>query len=225
MEDSELKSIWQKYDQQLEDAKILNLQSWVVNIQTIELLQKNKSDRRLNALSNFKISAVVLGIIWAFFLVVLIYFTGSKNIYFTISAGMILLFTLLACVVYIWHVVMIRRINLTESVVDAQQKLQTLQSSTINIVRILVLQTPFYSTWFWHPKWVIFHSTSFWLIAFPITLFLTILSLWLFKNISINNANKKWFRVLFSGREYRSISDAKEYLDKIEDFKKGSVKY
>ena len=222
MEDAELKSIWKKHDQQLEDAKILNMQSWVVNIQTIELLQKNKSDRRLSALRNFKIGAVLIGIIWAVFLAVLIYNTGAKNIYFTISAGMILMFTLLACAVYIWHVVMIRGINLTDSVVEAQKKLQILQSSTINIVRILVLQTPFYSTWFWHPKWVIFHSSSFWLIAFPITLFLTILSVWLFKNISINNAHSKWFRFLFSGREYQSIIEAKEYLDKIEDFKKGS---
>ncbi|MGN6531285.1 MAG: hypothetical protein ACTHK0_06000 [Ginsengibacter sp.] len=40
MNDTELKNLLESYNHQLEEAKVLNLQSWVLNLQCFETLQK-----------------------------------------------------------------------------------------------------------------------------------------------------------------------------------------
>ena len=40
---------------------------------------------------------------------------------------------------------------------------------------------------------------------------------WLYKNIRLKNAGKKWFRALL-GKEWNSVVYAKEYLEELEDF-------
>ncbi len=220
MEDIELKNIWKVYDQKIEEAKILNLQSWVVNLKTFEYLQTHKAQSKLRSLANFKIWAIVAGIVWLLFLGVLAYGNHFQNVYFTSSVIAILFFTIIAVAVYIKQVVLINQINYSESVVNTQQNLTELQASTINVARVLFLQTPFYTTFFWSTKWIT-SDIKFWLIAFPVTLFFTFLAIWLYRSISFKNANKKWFKILMGKKEWESIVIAKEYLNEIEEFKKG----
>jgi hypothetical protein len=61
---------------------------------------------------------------------------------------------------------------------------------------------------------------AFWHIAFPVTLLLAAGSIWLYRNIDIRNADKKWFRLLFSGKEWTSVIRAMKYLGEIEEHKK-----
>ena len=220
MEDIELKNIWKAYDQKLEEAKILNLQSWAVNIKTFEYLQTHKAQAKLNSLSAFKKWAVAIGVIWVLFLGILTWGNHFKNVYFTISVIILLLFSVIAIAVYIKHIILISQINYNESIVDAQKKLTGLQASTINVTRILWLQMPFYTTFFWNTLWIS-SDIKFWLVAFPITLFFTFLAIWLYKNITIKNADKKWFKILLGDKEWTSIISAKNYLDEIDEFKKG----
>lgn len=220
MEDIELKSMWKAYDQKIDETKILNLQSWVVNIKTFEYLQTHKAQSKLKSLSIFKSWAVVLGILWVLFLAVLAYGNHFLNPYFTISVIILMLFSIIAIAIYIKHILLIQQINYSESIIDVQKKLAELQSSTINGLRILWLQLPFYTTFFWSTKWMM-NDIKFWLIAFPITLFFTLLAIWLYKNITLKNANRKWLKILLSNKEWTSIIKAKAYLDEIEEFKKG----
>src|SRR6266566_6466694 len=137
MEDTELKNMWKEYEQQIEQAKLLNLQSWAVNLQTFEYLQTHKAKTKLSSLASFKTGVVILGMAWVLLLAVLIYGNQLKNLYFTISVGMILIFTMIANVTYIRQIILIREVNFSESIVGMQEKLSKLQASTINIVRIL----------------------------------------------------------------------------------------
>ncbi|HZE83744.1 MAG TPA: hypothetical protein VE035_05505 [Puia sp.] len=219
MEDTELKEMWKEYDQRIEQAKVLNLQAWAVNLQTIEYLQAHKAKTKLGSLASFKIWMVVFGMLWVVVLGVLLYGNQGKNIYFTVSVAMLMIFTLLANAVYIWHIVLIRQVNFSESIITMQEKLSELQASTINIVRILWLQMPFYTTWFWNSKWIRDAGLNFWLTAVPITLLFCLLSIWLYRNISYKNVNKKWFRILFRGKDWDSVISAIHYLDEIEEFK------
>ena len=191
MEDIELKNIWKTYDQKIEEAKILNLQSWAVNLKTFEYLQTHKAQSKVRSLAAFKMWAIVAGIVWLLFLDVLVYGNHFQNIYFTSSVIAILFFTIIAVAVYIKHLVLINQINYSESIVNTQQKLTELQGSTINVVRVLFLQTPFYTTFFWNTEWIT-TDIKFWLIAFPVTLLFTFIAIWLYRNISFKNANKKW---------------------------------
>ncbi len=217
MEDVELKKMWNSLNQNIDEAKILNLQSWAVNVKAFEYLQTHKAQSKLKSLSSLKKWAVALGILWLLFLGILLYGNHFKNFYFSFSVLMLIFFSVTAIVVYIKHIVLINKINYSENVVEVQKKLTELQSSTINIVRILWLQIPFYTTFFWSSTWIN-GDYKFWLTAFPITLFFTFLSFWLYKNISLKNVDKKWFKILL-GKEWTSIWSAKEYLNEIEKFK------
>ena len=135
---------------------------------------------KLKSLRRFKTWAIVAGMLWVAFLAFLIYhsFTFSK-IFFVLSAGIIALTTLIAVIVYIQHVIWIRQIDNSESVVEVQKKAAKLQTSTLQIVRILFLQMPFYTTFWFTPQMVMSGDVKFWFISFPIVLLFSFFSIWL----------------------------------------------
>jgi hypothetical protein len=218
MEDIELKKMWEASNQQLEQARVLNLQSWVVSTKTFEYLQKHKAQSKLNGLSRFKKWMIVFGIIWCLFLLLLLVGDHFKHFYFSTSVAILAAFNVYAVYAYIKQVILIGQINYESSIVDTQKKLIELQVSTVNIVRILFLQAPFYTTFYWSTEWMQ-TDNKFWLITFPISLLILVSSIWLYRNISFKNAGKKWFRLLMGTREWNSIIDAKKYLEEIEEFK------
>lgn len=221
MEDIELKNIWQSYDRKIEEARVLNLQSWALNLSCFETIQTQKVKSKLDPLATFKIWAVALGILWVLFLGVLAYGNHFENLYFSISVSFIMLFSIIAVVVYIKHIIIIKQINYIENITDTQKKLAQLQVSTIKYTGILWLQMPFHTTWFWHSKWILFSSVKFWLIPFPITLLFTVLAIYLYMNINLENMHKKWVRTLMmAGPEYKSVIKAIDFINEIDAFKK-----
>lgn len=221
MEDIELKNIWQSYDRKIEEARVLNLQSWALNLRCFETIQTQKAKSKLDSLVTFKIWAVALGIIWVLFLGILIYGNRFENPYFGVSVSFIMLFSLIAVVVYIKHIIIIKQINYAENITDTQKKLAQLQVSTIKFTGIVWLQMPFHTTWFWHSKWILFSSLKFWLIPFPITLLFTFLAIYLYRNINLENMHKKWVRALMmAGPEYKSVIKAIDFINEIDAFKK-----
>ncbi len=221
MEDIELKNIWHEFDKKIEEAKILNLQSWVVNLQTFEHLQSQKAKSKLNALSTRKKWVIFLGIIWIAFLVFLIVNSLEfSKLFFVISLSVIVFFNIYAVAVYIRHTILINEIDNSESLVETQEKTAALQTSTLNVGRILFLQTPFYSTFFWSPQMIASNPAAFWLISVPVTILFIWLSVWLYKNISYKNVNKRWFKILYGSKEWTSVTKALKYLKEIDDFKK-----
>lgn len=221
MNDTQLNDILEVYNHKIEEAKTLNLQSWVLNLQCFEALRKQKAQSKLKSLINFKIVAVVLGILWILFLENLFFHSlKMANIFFLISCGAIMIFTIIAIAVYVYHIILIDKINNSENVVQAQESIASLQLSTINVTRILFLQAPFYCTFWWNVPMITGSPLSFWLISFPVALLFTFASIWLYKNISIRNANKKWFRILFNSPEWTSLVKANTFLEEINSFKK-----
>src|SRR5882757_5918341 len=198
MEDTILKALWKVQDEKLERSLKLNLF-------LLDSMQKDKAKSKLNKLAAFKTIAVILGLVWCAFLGLLIYGNNFKNIYFTISVGAIFLFSLYACAVYIKQIIFIKQLDYSDSIISTQKKLATLQLSTINTTRILLLQLPFYTTWFYTSQLVV-HDLKFQLISFPITLLFVLLAIWLYKEIRIENMNKKWLRTFMKmGPEYKSV--------------------
>jgi len=213
MDDLQLQSIWNAYDKKLE-------RSLQLNGKLFENLQTDKARSKLNALLSVKLIGVLLGIVWVIFLGVLVYDTGLRNLYFTISTASILVFSIIGIATYIKHIVLINQINYTDSITNTQQKLAVLQVSTIKITRFLWLQLPFYTTFFWNEKWVASGDMGFLLIAVPITLGFTLIALWLCKNISTKNMHKTWVKkFMLMGVEYKYVLAAQELLQEIADFK------
>lgn len=213
MDDITLKNLWKAQDEKLDRTMKLNLY-------ILESLQKQKAQSKLNSLAKLKLVAVILGIVWALFLGVLIYGNQLQNIYFTVSVGMIMLITILAIAIYIKHIVLIRQLDYSQSITGTQKKLAKLQASTFSS-RFILLQTPFYTTWFWSTE-MINSGIKFWLIAVPITLLFTLLTIWVYRNLNPGKMHKKWVKALIKNDpEHISIMEAQDFLNEIEEFKKG----
>ncbi|MDP4214527.1 MAG: hypothetical protein Q8926_18095, partial [Bacteroidota bacterium] len=142
MEDTELKNIWLDYDRRMGEARLLNLQSWALNLQCFQVLQTQKAKSRLDSLMRFKMRAVVLGIVWVLFLGLLLYGNHLRNLYFTVSVGMIILISVVAIWCYIRQIRQIRGIDYGENIMDTQKRLTVLQLSTVAIARFSWLQLP-----------------------------------------------------------------------------------
>jgi hypothetical protein len=59
-----------------------------------------------------------------------------------------------------------------------------------------------------------------WLVQLAITGLFTFFTVWLYKNIHIKNAHKKWFRVLFNSISWTYVIQAMDFMEEIDTFKK-----
>ncbi|MBC7938117.1 MAG: hypothetical protein H7Y86_22435 [Rhizobacter sp.] len=224
MQDSELNDIMKGYNQKLDEARLLNLQSWVLNLQHYTYQQKQKANAKLGKLTLQKKVLVFLGIIYGFALLFLAANTITwQKIFFCICTAAIGIITLYAVVVYIKQLYWIQQFNSADSIVEAQEKLVMLKDSTLSVTRILFLQTPFYCLFFVSPAMIVDSPAPFILVTLPITLLFTFVTIWLYRNIDIKNAHKKWFRILFGTSEWTQLVQSKQLLDDIEEFKKEIV--
>ncbi|GAA0549451.1 hypothetical protein [Chitinophaga japonensis] len=214
MEDIELKALWQAYDQKLERSLALNLH-------LVKELQTQKVRSALRSLTWYKVLLIVLGLLWTGILGWLMYrLSGPQLISFTISAGMVVLFNLVGIVSYIRHLVLIHRIDNSDSVLATQKHLAELQASTLRVMRILYLQMPFYTTFLYTPAMFVHGGLWFWLSTVPVTLAFTAASIWLYRNIRLENSHKKWFRRMFDGPEWRPVTRAIAFLEEIDAFER-----
>jgi len=218
MQDSELENMWKVDSGKTDPAYIMNLQTWALHVRTIEYVQTFKAEARLRSLATFKSMAAAIGLIWSLFLGILIYGNHFKNVFFSGSLSILLLFSILSIVVYARQIILIKTIDYGEPVTAIQERLSKLQISTVGIVRLLWLQLPFYTTFFWSSQWIK-SDKFFWVIALPITLAFTFLAVWIYRQLSLKNREKKWFRILVGKKEWVSITDAKTALDEIATFK------
>ena len=112
MEDIELKNIWKEYDRKIEETKIINMQSWVINFKTFEDLQTEKAKSKLNSIGRLKKWMVFGGILWILFLIFLVANSlALSKIFFVVSVSAIVVFNIIAVVVYIKHVILINEID------------------------------------------------------------------------------------------------------------------
>lgn len=219
MEDIELQNMWNADTTKTDQAYVMNLQAWALHARTIEYIQTFKAETTLRSLVAFKRNAVIIGIIWSFLLAFLIYGNQFKNFFFSGSLSAILLFSIVAVVVYIRQIVLIKSINYGERVVDIQEKLLKLQISTVKIIRLGWLQLPFYTSFYWSKEWIE-NSPAFWYTAFPITLVFILLAIWIYRHINFKNMDKKWFGKLIGKKEWSPIIAARASLDEIAAFKR-----
>lgn len=221
MEDIELKQILASYQERLEATEVLNQRSFNLNQQILKNWQTQKANSKLQSLIPIKIIAVILGIVWVMALIYLIAHSWDwKNVFFLISAAGIALITIVAIAVYIYHIVLLRQINWGDAIVITQQTIVRLRISTLRVTKILFLQSVFYCTFWWNTEMIINDPAKFWLISFPVALLFLLASLWLYKNISLKNIEKKWFRILFSSPEWRRLSEAARFLNEIKYFER-----
>jgi len=192
-----------------------------LNKTIIQEIQQQKAKNALRPARNYSLVAILVGLIYAGLVVYFLNFTYPFTSVFTqISIAIHLLVTLIAIAMYIRQLCRISEINQSENVVQMQQKLAKLQSSTVKIVGISLLQLPVFSTWNISFELINEQPTQFWFIQMPIVLLFTFAGIWLYKNMDIKNMDKKWFKIIFYGSEWSALVSSGKFLKEIERFEK-----
>jgi hypothetical protein len=218
MEDRSFENMLQSFKEKDNDTWLMNVMQ--LNMDCIITVQTQKAKSKLTSVAIIKVLGILLGLLWVWLLGSLgfaAYIVG--NIFFAVSAGIVMLISIIAIIVYIKHLVLIAQIKESDTITYTQRKLAELQTSTLKITRILFLQMPFYSTWFITPTLLANAGTGWLTVQIVCTTALTFLSIWLYRNISFKNANKKWFRILFGNSEWTGVTKAIAFMKEIDDFK------
>ncbi|MEP7268556.1 MAG: hypothetical protein ABI844_13085 [Saprospiraceae bacterium] len=211
MNENELKSLWQStYEQILLNTNLIR------NNQ--EDLTTIKVHQTLSSLKPSKIVMIILGILWVLFIDALILnFYSIASWFFLGSALAISMINKISIAIYIYHLVLINQVN-TLPVVEGQKKLGTLKSSSLLVVRILILQIPFWTIFWWNESMIKEWKFYQWTIAGIVTLLSILFTRWLFKNIKFENRDKKWFKWIFRGNEWQAVIRSMELLQLIKEY-------
>ncbi|GAB3517100.1 hypothetical protein [Emticicia fontis] len=213
MEDKEFINLWKAYDKKLEDNLSLNQKN-------AEDITKIKLHSHLLSMKPLKIFTIIIGILWVIFVDSLIFIAFKVGIsFFLVSAIIQVLLTKLAIGVYIYQLILINQVDISDSVLATQQKIATLKSSTIWITRLLFLQFPVWNTFYWTQGMWENGGIWFYIIQIPLTAAFVYLAIWMFINIKYENRNKKWFRLIFKGKEWTPLMKSMEILEQIEEYK------
>lgn len=209
MNEEELKRIWQSYDRKIE--KVL-----AINRQQLQELQTQKADSKIQSFRRNHIRVMLAGVLWILFLSFLVYHS-LNNIYFTISAGIIILFNVFAVLLYLRHILMLNQINLTGSIAQTQHQLLKVYTSYTQAGRVLLLQAPFFCT-FWYTDELVRHAgPEFWIIQFAIVTFFTALSVYLFRQLSRHNPSDRWRRISNKYFGAEKLQKAMDFLREAEE--------
>lgn len=213
MEENQLLALWESYDRKLSRNLVLNRQN-------AEEITKIKVRSLLSSMQPLKIFAIILGVLWVGFLdIIVINVWEYASPMFLISIGFHILLTKLAIGVYLYQLVLINLVDLYEPILDAQEKIAKLKSSTIWITRLLFLQLPAWTVFYWSKD--LFQNLNIFqiIIMVSVALGMAYIGIWLFRNIRFENRDKKWFKFLLSGKEWDPMMKANDLLEQIEQAK------
>lgn len=213
MENTELINLWKDYDKRLEE-------NIIVNRKNVEEITKLKLKSLLFSMKPIKIFTLIVGILWVLFIDnLLIALYPFASIYFIISALIHVILTKLAIGLYIYHLILIDQADNSKTVIETQENLSKLKSSTLLVAKILFLQLPVWTTFYWN-KGMLENGNIFeWTIQILFTVAFTICALWLFFNIKYENKDKKWFKAIFDGKEWSPMLKSIDLLNQIDEYK------
>lgn len=217
MEETNVVLLWKEQYKKID-------QSLAINKQFLKEVITTKTQSVLHSLIRLKVVGIIAAVVYLLLLGFVLFYAithySSAANYFIISMAAIFLINGKALHDYIKHLTWIDNINYNGSVVEIQQRLVKLELSIIQHTRFTFLQLPFWTTFYLSNKW--FPSEVSWsYIIFQVlfTGLFTYLAYWLYKNITLQNLDKKWIRLLVNGSGRKYVMDAMKFNDEIEKFK------
>jgi hypothetical protein len=217
MNDLELKKLWQTTNEKLEE-------SFVIIRKNTDDITRVKVHNILGSMKPIKIFILLIGILWVGIGVIAIsgiYLNAfsEANKFFLFSATVQVLLTAIALVVYVYQLIKIFQVDASDSILKTQKKLAQLKISTLWVTKILFLQLPVWTTFWWNETMLTDWNFLQWAITVAVTGSFTFLALWLFFNIKYENMNKNWFKLIFNGKEWTPLMKSMELLKQIDEYK------
>ncbi len=214
MEDLTLIQLWKSYNQQMEENLQLNKSN------AAEIL-KIKVKSAIVSMKPIKLFTVLVGIVWVFFVDSVLFTTFDYvNTFFLVSAITQVVLTKLAIGIYLYQLALIDKVDVENNIVTVQEKIANLQASSLWVARLMFLQLPVWTTFYWNEEMLSNREYFLHGVQLVVTISFSVISIWLFLNIKMENREKKWFKILFHGKEWDSTIHAMGMLDQINRFKK-----
>ncbi len=216
MNELELKKLWQTTNEKLEKTLAID------RINSTEISQL-KLYHFISSMKPVKIFTLLAGIIWVglgsiILAHIYLYTFSESNKFFLFSASFQVGLTAIALFIYLYQLITIYQVDITAPILKTQQKLASLKITTLWVTRILLLQLPAWTIFWWNEvmfrEWNIFQ----WLITGSITIAFVIAAFWLFFNIKFENKDKKWFKLIFNGKEWTPLMKSMELLDQVNEY-------
>ncbi len=214
MENTDIINLWKSYDKKLEENLVLNKKNAAD-------ITKLKVHSLLQSMKPLKIFTILIGILWIGFIDTLIissFRIGSP--YFLISAIIQVVLTKLAIGIYLYQLILIQKVDISKPILNTQEKLSRLKSSTLWVTRLLFLQLPVWTTFYLNESMLTNQNIWLYILQFLVTASFSYIAIWLFFNIRYENRDKKWFRLIFEGKEWTPIIKSIELYEEIEEFKR-----
>lgn len=210
-EKDELLAIWQRYDARLE-------RSLRLNEQVLEKIESMKVTNSFSGLVRFKAIMVAFGILWNAFLALCIYETRHEP-FFVVSAGLSFIINAYAIAGYIQQIGMIRSLNFSAAVTETQALLHKLLINIIQVMRVIWLSLPLYTTFYIRMYYFGNAGTAYWIVQALVTAGAVGLAIWLYRYISVKNRNSRFVNVMIKDDGGRSIARAEQFLQEIAAFR------
>jgi len=213
----ELKKMWQATNERVEENIVLNREN-------ADDITKLKVHNFLSSMKPIKIFTLLVGILWVSIGIIIlgnIYINAfsEANKFFLFSATVQVLLTAIALIIYTYQLITIYQVDITEPILKTQKKLANLKISTLWVTRILFLQLPVWTTFWWNSSMLENGNWILWIIQAVVTISFTYAAVWLFFNIKYENKGKKWFQLIFNGKEWTPLMKAMELSEQLEDYK------
>ena len=219
MEETNFVLLWKEQYEKID-------QSLAINKQLLKEIISQKAESALQSLIRLKAIGIAALVIYLILLGIVLFYAithySSAANYFIISIGIIFLINVKALFDYIKHLVWANNIVYDGSITEIQEKLTKLQLSILQHSRTMVLQFPFWTTFYLSDAWFP-HSIGWGYIIFQllITGSFTFIAYWLYKNQTIQNVDKKWLKTLLQGSGGKSVMKALAFYKELEAFKQG----
>ena len=219
MNDTDLKYLWQAGYEQI----AINQKS---DKASLDNLTKRNVSHFLSSMKPIKIFTLLVGLLWVFSIgYVLIKLTinayDQVSLYFLYSAYFQVMLTAMAVILYIIQLSTLYSIDFNKPVVILQKTLINLKASTLNVTKILILQLPFWTTFYWNESMFKNGTLPLFILQGVVTISFTCLAIWLFFNLKYENADKWWFKLLLQGKEWEPLITSIGILN---DMEEGGVK-
>ena len=217
MNELELKELWRIANEKLEE-------SFTINRQNTEDIARIKVYTSLSSMKPIKIFTLLVGILWVGLGAIILshiylYAFSEANKFFLVSASVQVVLTAIALWIYLYQLIKIYEVNSYDPILETQEKLAQLRISTLWSARILFLQLPVWTTFWWNETMFTDWNLFQWILTAVVTVSFTYVSIWLFLNIKYKNRNKKWFQLIFSGKEWTPLMKSMELLEQVEEYK------
>ena len=215
MNDTDLKNLWQAGNEQIAISQKSDKTS-------LDKLTKRNVSHFLSSMKPIKIFTLLVGLLWVFGIgYVLIKLSinayDQVSLYSLYSAYFQVMLTAMALILYIIQLITLYSIDFDKPVVILQKTLMKLKASTLNVTRILILQLPFWTTFYLNESMFKNGTLPVFILQGAVTISFTYLSLWLFFHLKFENADKWWFKLLLQGKEWEPLITSIGILNDMEE--------